>query len=330
MGEAALGDDVLGDDPTAIELERLGAEMTGKEAGIWLPSGTMANSVAIGCQVNPGEALIADDGAHILQYEVGGAAALWGAMTWTVASEGGVPDADRIAARITEGNLHTPPTALICLENTHNRAGGRVLPLASLRAVRAVAEADGVPVHLDGARVMNAVAAGGGSLLDIAASVTTLTICLSKGLGAPAGTLLLGPSELIVRARRLRKRLGGGMRQIGSLCAAGIHGLTVNALRLGEDHARARRLAEGLAGMPGLAVSRPETNIIILDLESPAVEWVAAARDEGVLCLPFGARRVRLVTHHDVDDEGIERAISAIHRVAETFGSPRAAERILA
>ena len=326
MESAPLGDDVLGDDPGALELQALAAEMTGKQAALWFPTGTMANQAALGCQTRPGDAIVADAEAHVLYYEVGAPAALWGLMTWTVEGEAGIPQVGRIARRITGENLHTPGVSLICLENTHNRAGGAVVPLERMREVRALADEAGVPIHLDGARVMNAVAAGGGTLREIAATVDTLTICLSKGLGAPAGTVLCGPAHKIETATRLRKRLGGGMRQIGGLCAAGTYALTHQAARLTEDHARAKRLAEALSPIRELRITTPETNIVLLETGGPAAEWQRALEAEGVLCLPAAQSRLRMVTHHDVDDDGIERAIRAVQTVAGTLrGSPRAA-----
>ncbi len=330
MLAAELGDDVLEGDPEALRLQALAARMTGKPAALWFPTGTMANQAAIAAWTRPGDAILAEEDAHILFYEVGGPALNSGVMTWTVESDGGVMDPARLTHRLTRENLHTPGTALVCLENTHNRAGGAVLPLAAMREYRRVADAAGVPVHLDGARVMNAVAAdplyGGGSLEEIARETDTLTICLSKGLGAPAGTVLCGPAHLVERAVRIRKRLGGGMRQIGWLCAAGAFALQHQAARLAEDHARARRLAEALGGTPGLDVVYPGTNMVLLNTEAPAALWQEALEARGVRCLAAAADRLRLVTHHDVDDAGIARAIEAVQGVAETLrGSPRAA-----
>ena len=329
MASAPLGDDVLGDDPGALEVQRLAAAMTGKAAALWLPTGTMANQVALGAHTRPGEAIVADAEAHILYYEVGAPAALWGLMTWTVEGEAGIPQPGRIARRLTGENLHTPGVSLIALEDTHNRAGGAVVPLDVLREVRAMADRAGIPVHLDGARVMNAVAAdpslGGGTLQEIAATTDSLTICLSKGLGAPCGTVLCGSEDLIARATRLRKRLGGGMRQIGGLCAAGAYALEHQSARLAEDHARARALADGL-GLPA-----PDTNIVLMDTDGPAEELCAELALRDVLALPAGPRRVRFVTHHDVDDAGIARAVEVVQTVlgqavlGTRRGSPRTA-----
>lgn len=326
MMRAELGDDVLEGDPEALRLQALAARLTGKEAALWFPTGTMANQAGIAAWTRPGEAILAEEDAHILFYEVGGPALNAGVMTWTLASQGGAMDPDLVARRITRENLHTPGTSLICLENTHNRAGGAVLPLATMRETRRVADAAGVPVHLDGARVMNAVAGGGGTLMEIATEVDSLTICLSKGLGAPAGTVLCGPADLIDRALRIRKRLGGGMRQIGFLCAAGAFALEHQAARLAEDHARARRMAEALTGTEGVTVIYPGTNMVLLTTEGPAARWQEELETEGVRCLAAASDRLRLVTHHDVDDAGIDRAVAAIQTVAGTLrGSPRAA-----
>ena len=324
MMAAELGDDVLEGDPEALRLQALAARLTGKEAALWFPTGTMANQAAIAAWTRPGDAIVAEQDSHILFYEVGGPALNAGVMTWTLSGERGAMAPEEVARRITTENLHTPGTSLICLENTHNRAGGAILPLAMMRETRAVAGV--IPIHLDGARVMNAVAGGGGSLLEIAREADSLTICLSKGLGAPAGTVLCGPADLIERALRIRKRLGGGMRQIGFLCAAGAYALEYQAARLSEDHARAQRLAATLDGTPGVAVAYPGTNMVLLTTAGPADQWQSALEDQGVRCLAAARDRLRLVTHHDVDDTGIDRAITAIQTVAGTFrGSPSAA-----
>ena len=325
MLSAELGDDVLEGDPEARKLQALAAEMTGKPAALWFPTGTMANQAAIAAWTRPGDAILAEEEAHILYYEVGGPALNAGVMTWTLPSVRGVMDPTEVARRITPENLHTPGTSLISVEDTHNRAGGAVVPLEALRAYRRVSDAAGVPIHLDGARVMNAVAGGGGTLREIAATVDTLTICLSKGLGAPAGTVLCGPEDLVAKSLRVRKRLGGGMRQIGWLCAAGAYALAHQVGRLTEDHARARRLAERLSGMEGLHVTYPGTNMVLVGVPN-AAEWQEALEREGVRCLAAAKDRLRLVTHHDVDDEGIARAIAAFQTVAGTrLGSPKAA-----
>jgi len=318
MRSAPLGDDVLGDEPTVAELERLAAEMTGKEAAIFVPSGTMGNQIAVACHCQPGDAILIEEEAHILYYEVGGPALLAGVVSWTLPSNRGAIDPAIVERRILKANLHTPGTSLLCLENTHNRAGGAVIPQQTMAAYREVADRHGMKVHLDGARVFNAAVAQGIPVKEIADHVHSINFCLSKGLRAPVGSLLCGDADFIERGRIWRKRLGGGMRQSGILAACGIVSLTKMVDRLADDHARAKRAGHALASIPGLCVETDEieTNMVLVHTTAPAVEWQAKLAAENVLCFPVAENRLRLVLHADIDDAKLDRAIEAFKKVA--------------
>jgi threonine aldolase len=313
MRQAPLGDDVLGDDPTVMRLEELAAETLGKEQAVFVPSGTMGNQCALASHCSPGDAILVEEDAHILYYEVGGPALIAGVVSWTLPSKHGVMDPDVIEKRVLKHSIHTPGTAVLCLENTHNRAGGTVVPLDHMRAYRELADRHGMKIHLDGARVFNAAAFLGVAVAEIAENVDSVTFCLSKALRAPIGSVLCGDEAFIERARLWRKRLGGGMRQAGLLAACGIVSLTRMVDRLGEDHARASRLAEALDEMPGLQVNREtvQTNIVIVETKKPAEAWQQRLEADGVLCFAFGDHRLRLVLHADIDDGKLERAIKA-------------------
>jgi threonine aldolase len=318
IAEAEVGDAVLGDDPTVAELERLGAELLGKERALFFPSGIMANQTAIIAQAEAGTEAVIDAGGHILNWEEGAAAAWAGVQLRAVVTADGMLSAEQVEEAIRPPSPYLPRTSLVCMENTHNGAGGRVLPLAQLRAVADVARERGVRLHLDGARLPNAGVALGASLAELAAPADTVMVSLSKGLGAPVGSLLAGDAATLERGWRIRRRLGGGMRQAGLLAAAGIHALGQNLGRLGEDHRRARRFADALADVPQLEVPSPETNIVMIDLhdDAPAADAVVAALAErGVLLAPFGKRRLRAVTHLDVDDAGIDCAAGALREI---------------
>lgn len=314
MVAAEVGDDVLGDDPTVAALEARAAALTGKEAALFTPSGTMANQIAIRCWTQPGDEVLMEDGGHPFHYEAGAAAVVSGVQLRTLPGEGGLLSTEAVAAAVRPDDVHCPPTTLVILEDTANRGGGRVYPLALLEAHGALARRLGLRLHLDGARVFNAAVAQGLPLARLAAPVDSLCFCLSKGLGAPVGSVLCGPADFIRRARRVRKLLGGGMRQAGYLAAAGLHALDHHVERLAEDHRRARELARGLEAL-GLIVDEPETNMVYVDLP-PDLPLDAAAlagelAEQGVRCLPTGPRRLRLVTHLDVDDAGIAAALEA-------------------
>lgn len=314
IAEAEVGDAVLGDDPTAAELERVAAEVLGKEAALFFPSGIMANTTALLVLGAPGTEAVIDAQGHILNWEEGAAAAWGGIQLRAVPTPDGLLTRELAAEAIRPPSAYVPQTRVLCLENTHNAAGGRVMPLQQLHAVAEVARERGVRVHLDGARLPNAAAASGVPMRDLAAPADTVMVALSKGLGAPVGSILAGSAEAMERAWRVRRRLGGGMRQVGVLAAAGLYALRHNLGRLGEDHRRAKALADGLRGLPGIAVAEPETNIVMVDLVDPALEpatLLLALERAGVRLSPFGPRRLRAVTHLDVDDDGIQRALGA-------------------
>jgi threonine aldolase len=319
MQSMPVGDDVLGDDPTVIELERLAAKTVGKEAALFVPSGTMGNQIALACHCNPGDAILIEEEAHVLYYEVGGPALIAGVVSWTLPSHRGAMDPDHIARRVLKANLHTPGTTLLCLENTHNRAGGAIIPQATMAAYREVADRHGIKIHLDGARVFNAAVGLGVPVAEIAQHVDSVNFCLSKGLRSPVGSLLCGPAEFIEKARIWRKRLGGGMRQAGILAACGIVSLTQMVDRLADDHARAKRIGQALADLPGLSVdlASVETNMVLVNTDGPAAEWQVLLQAEGVLCFPVAENRLRLVLHADVDDSKVDRAIEVFKKLAK-------------
>jgi threonine aldolase len=315
IAEAEVGDAVLGDDPTVTELERFAAELLGKEAALFFPSGIMANTAALLVLGRPGTEAVIEAGGHILNYEDGAAAAWGGIQLRAVQTADGLLRPQDVTEAIRPTSPYLPQTSLVCLENTHNGAGGRVMPLAQLQAVVAVARERGVAVHLDGARLANASVASGVSMAEYAAPVETVTLAVSKGLGAPVGSLLAGSADAMQRAWRVRRRLGGGMRQAGILAAAALYGLRNNVPLLEHDHRRARELAERASRIEGLSVAAPETNIVMIDVAEPRLEaaaLLAALERRGVRMVQFGARRLRAVTHLDVDDAGIARAVDAL------------------
>ena len=309
---APLGDDVLGDEPTVSKLEHLAATMMGKEAAVFVPSGTMGNQIAIACHCQRGEAILIEEEAHMVYYEVGGSAIIGGVVSWTLPSVLGVMDPSDIEKRVLKASIHTPGTTLLCLENTHNRAGGTVVPLDSMAAYRAVADRHGMNVHLDGARVFNAAVALNVPVATIAQHVDSVNFCLSKGLRAPVGSVLCGSSAFIDRARLWRKRLGGGMRQSGILAACGLVSLNQMVGRLADDHQRTKDLAHGLMGIPGITIdfARVQTNMVILETLKPAQVWQTALGKRGVACFATAENRLRLVLHADIDDDQVQQAIS--------------------
>jgi threonine aldolase len=316
MAEAIVGDDVFGDDPTVKELERRVAGLTGKEAALYVPSGTMGNQIAVVCHTRPGEEVLLEQQSHIYLYEQGGMAANASCLAHPVASERGAIAPEAVALALRAEDDHVAKLRLVCMENTHNRAGGVIVPLERMRAVSAAARERGLAVHLDGARLWNASVATGVPLTDWAATADTVMMCFSKALGAPIGSILVGSGAVIHEARRVRKRLGGGMRQVGILAAACLHALDHHVARLADDHRRARTLAAGFRQAPGVRVAEPDTNIVIVELEHPALApdaVLAALRERGVWMVPFGGRRLRAIVHLDVDDAGIERATAGFH-----------------
>ncbi|MFC1889364.1 threonine aldolase family protein [Thermodesulfobacteriota bacterium] len=313
MAEAMVDDDVLGHDPTTLELEQESAHLVDKEEALFVPSGTMANLMAIMAHARPGEEVILEEWAHSSRFEAGGAGAVAGVQLRTLRSNRGLMDAGEIGEWISDGTEHTPRTALICVEQTHNFHGGTVLPIDGLREIYEVCRGSGVPVHMDGARLWNAAAATDIPGADYAALADTVSFCLSKGLCAPVGSVLCGSAEFIAHARKARKRLGGGMRQSGVIAAAGLVALREMRGRLKEDHLRAARIARTLSNTGSFSVDADavRTNIVFVNTgifdASPLVEEAAS---HGLLFLATGPRQVRIVTHNDVDDDDVERLIT--------------------
>jgi threonine aldolase len=312
IADAEVGDDVYGEDPTVNALEAEVAELLGFEAGLFVPSGSLGNQLGIRLLVPPGKELICDTVAHLARAELGAAAVFSGITFRTWQARRGLLDVDAIAALITpNAGPYMVSTAAIAVENTHNFGGGTVQPAAAVDKLRALAREQGVGLHLDGARLWNAHVATGAPLRELAAGFDTVSVCLSKGLGAPVGSVLVSSTERIAAARVWRKRYGAGMRQAGILAAAGRYALAHHVQRLADDHARARRLAAAL----GVDPSTVDTNIVALDVPDAAA-MAAAAREQGVLISVLSPRRTRLVTHLDVDDEGIDHAIKVLEPLA--------------
>lgn len=311
MMNAPLGDDVLGDEPTVRELEHLAAKILGKEAAVFVPSGTMGNQIALLAWTQPGDAIIVEQDAHILFHESGGPGAHSGVITWTLPSENGAMDPAMVEERVTSPSLHTPTTRLICVENTHNRKGGTIIPQDKMRAYRDIADRRGLRVHLDGARMFNAAVAQKLPPREIAQYADSVNFCLSKGLSCPVGSLVTGPLDFIERARQHRKRMGGAMRQAGVLAACGLYALNHLVDRLTEDHAKARRLAEALAQLPGIRIDMEtiQTNIVLVNTDAPASDWQARLNENGVRCFAVAPNRLRCVLHREIDDQKLEHAI---------------------
>lgn len=311
MASAEVGDDVYGEDPTVNKLEQRAAEIFGKEAAIFVPTGSMGNTIASRLHTQHGQEVICEAQAHILDWEMAMVSAFSGCAPRTVQGNKGVLTWDKIKTAIAPKIYYRAQTGLIWLENSHNIAGGIVTPLPVLQEIWAGAKEAGLPTHLDGARVFNAASALGISVAELTSGFNTVMFCLSKGLGAPVGSMLVGSAEDITRARSFRKALGGGMRQAGILAAAGLIALEEMPWRLHEDHANARLLAEAVAGCPGvdLDLSMVQTNIVIFYLQhADAATVVASLKAQGVVCSAIGPKAVRLVTHFDVSREDCERA----------------------
>jgi threonine aldolase len=315
MAEAVVGDDVLGDDPTVRQLEQDAAELFGHQAALFVPSGVMGNTIALKVLLRPMQAVILEERCHIMNFEEGNVAHLVGALPLTLPSENGCPDPVQIDWTIRHNAQdHRIPVGMVCLENTHNLCGGTVIRLEEMSAVQEVCRRHRQHLHLDGARVFNAVTALGCKPADIGARCDSLMVCLSKGLCAPVGSLLIGPAPFIRQARAIRKSLGGGMRQVGVLAAPGLIALHEMPQLLERDHRLARRLAEGLTGLANLQVrvNSVETNMVMVRLKgATAYPFAKALENQGILCLPFDASTLRLVTHHDVDEGDVDRCLSA-------------------
>jgi threonine aldolase len=319
MVTAPLGDDVFGDDPTTNRLMEVAAARMGKEAAVFVPSGTMGNLIGIAVNARSGEELIADADSHAFFYETAGAAAVCGVQIRPVPTEAGVMSPQQVIQAVRpRDDTHQPITAAITFENTHNRHGGIVWPLEDLRAASDAAHAHGLRVHLDGARIFNAAVALGVNASEIAGCADTVTFCLSKGLACPAGSIFCGSEEVVGEARRWRKRLGGGMRQVGVLAAAGLIALDKMVDRLAEDHAHARTLAEGLAELPGVRcdLSRVQTNLVFFEVDSmPAPQFIAECANRGLLGDSVGPKRVRFVTHYGIEAGDIQSALKICDEV---------------
>lgn len=322
MADAEVGDDVYGEDPTINRLQERAAEIFEKEAALFVPSGTMGNQIAVKVHTKPGQEIVIEERGHILNYELGASAILAGVTIRPVKSADGsgmLTWAEIAAVLSTDSIYDHTQTGLLCLENTHNLAGGRVMSAAFCADLCENAHAVRLPVHMDGARIFNAAATLNESVADLTRDCDSIQFCLSKGLGAPVGSILLGSHDFIKEARIWRKRLGGGMRQAGILAAAGLIALEESPKRLHEDHANARRLAEGLANINGIAidVETVETNIVIFDISATgktSAEIVTALREKGVLAIGFGTK-IRFVTHCDVSSTDIENTVTVIEEV---------------
>ena len=318
MAEAELGDDVLGEDPTVNRLQEMAAERTGKEAALFVSSGTMGNLLGVLVHARNGQEVIADADAHLFLNEGAGAATLGGIQIRLVPTERGVMSAQQVEGAIRQvGTIHEPITAAICVENTHTYHGGIAWPLDSLKEVAGVARRHGIPVHMDGARIFNASLATGTTVKEIAATSDTLTFCISKGLGCPVGSILCGPAEKIDLARRWRKTLGGGTRQAGVLAAAGIYALDKMVDRLAEDHASARTLAEGLAEIDGVRcdLDRVQTNLVFIELtRMSAADFISECAKRG-LRATGGGKRVRFATYFGVENDDVQHALKVVSEV---------------
>jgi threonine aldolase len=315
MATAEVGDDVYGEDPTVNALQTEVAALFGHEAALFTPTGSMANQISVQVLVPPANELLCDADAHVVTYEIGAAAAIGGVSSRTWPAVGADIDVDAVAAMVRPDGFWAVPTKAIAVEQTHNRAGGAVIPLSTLEGLRRVADGAGTALHCDGARIWHAHVADGVPLSVYGGLFDTLSVCLSKGLGAPVGSLMVSSAENVERARWIRKRMGGGMRQAGVIAAAGRHALANHIERLADDHARARRLAEALAPFGIVDAAKVRTNIVPLDLTKSTVDAPglgAAARERGVLVSVLGPRTARLVTHLDLDDDGVDRAIEVL------------------
>ena len=320
MADAEVGDDVLGDDPTVTELQEFCADLLGKEAGLFVPSGSMGNQVSLGALTRPGDEVVCESGAHILHYEGGSVGAHLGLMARPFPGVAGVLPADVVADAIRPGNDHAPRTAVVAIENTHNGAGGTVFPLDEARAISKICRERDVAVHLDGARIFNAQAATGNPVREWADCADTVTFCFSKGLGAPIGSMVCSDRDVITEAHRIRKRLGGGMRQVGVIAAAARVAIETGVERLVEDHEHARRLAEAVADLDDRAVDprAVQTNMVYIDLRPFDLDGPQVAESllaEGVLALGAPGPMMRFVTHRDVGSNDLDTAIGALRRV---------------
>jgi threonine aldolase len=320
MHAAEVGDDVFHEDPCVNRLEERVADLLGKEAALFVPSGTMSNQIGIKVHTQPGDELLCDVNCHIYNYEAGGPAVLSGVTCRTLDGDCGILDVTQLEDRVRPDNEHLVRTRLVCLENTHNRGGGRIYPFEKIRAIHAWTRKHGLILHLDGARLWNAIVATGIAAKQWASLFDSVSVCFSKGLGAPVGSALAGPKELVTRARRVRKLFGGGMRQAGVLASAALYALDHHIERLAEDHRHAQTIARAIADTPGLVLTPPdvETNLIWFQVErdlGTAKDVAGALKERGVLVHPAGPQTLRACTHLDVSAAQAERAAEVIQRI---------------
>ncbi|MGI6365091.1 MAG: low-specificity L-threonine aldolase [Bacillota bacterium] len=316
MERAPVGDDVYGEDSTVRELEERGAQLTGKEAGLFVASGTMGNLVAVLTATERGDEIIMEDQMHMFWYEVAGIAALAGVQIRALPGRRGAVTVEQLVAAVRDEDIHYPRTSMFCMENTHNRAGGTVLSLEQMRALGSAAREAGLWVHTDGARIFNAATFLGVEARELGACTDSMMFCLSKGLAAPVGSLLVGPRDFIDRARKYRKMVGGGMRQAGVLAAAGLIALDEMRLRLAEDHENARRLAEGLAELGAeLDLDTVQTNIIRFTVPLLAQDFVSRLKAQGILANAQGAHSIRFVTHYQVSRRDVDKVLQVVAQI---------------
>lgn len=322
IAEANVGDDVFEEDPTADQLQQKVAQLLNKETALFVPSGVMSNQIALKVHTQSGDEVLLDEISHIYNYESGAPAVLSGVQLHPVRTNNGLLDPDRVAAGLRTGQDWEPRSRLLCVENTVNKAGGRIYPLDRIHALADLAASNGLALHLDGARLWNASAATGIAEATYAEPFDTVSVCLSKGLGAPVGSVLAGPAEVISRARRYRKMFGGGMRQIGILAAAGLYALKHHRPHLARDHEKARRLAEAVASCPPFTIDldRVQTNIVLFETaDTPAAEVLERLADHDVQMVPFGPYTIRATTHRDVSMQEIEQVVDVLHQL---YGQP--------
>lgn len=317
--DAVVGDDVYEEDPSIIELEEYAADLLGKGAALFVTSGTQGNQMAVLTHCQPGNEIILEAESHIYYYEGAAISAFAGVQPFPIAGEAGMMDPEDVKAAIRDDNIHFPETGLICLENTHNRAGGTIIPLENMKQIYSIAKEHQIPVHLDGARLFNAAVASRIDVKEYAAYTDSVQFCLSKGLGAPVGSIIAGTTSFIEEARKWRKRLGGGMRQAGIIAAPGLVALKTMVDRLSEDHEHAKLLADGLQNIKGLKIdNKVETNIVIVntkDANLTSEEFLHLIKQKGILANAFGPHTVRFTTHYDVSRADIEKAIDDIHQM---------------
>lgn len=326
MREAALharvGDDVYGEDPAVNELEQTAAGLLGKEAALFVTSGTQGNQIAVLTHCTPGNEVIMEAESHIFYYESGAISAFAGVQPRTLKGIRGVMDPLEVEGAIREDDQHFPETSLICIENTHNRAGGAIVPSSNMKEIYTIAQKNHIPVHVDGARLFNAASALGVPLTEFTQYCDTVQVCLSKGLGAPVGSIIAGSEAFIKKARKWRKRLGGGLRQAGIIAEPGLYALKHMRERLAEDHENAVLLSEGLSSIPSLTiVNNVDTNIVVAEVSAlgmNSAEFTSLLKKEGVLAVTFGPSLVRFTTHLDVSKDDIEKTIAVVRKLVKS------------